>query len=140
MLCLEKAKGVAMKALAMSATSANTFLPQSTNQAVSSSNIKKVNTVSSFNIEPKIESMKQNDKKSNNNSEKMQQIEKKLNDIASSQDISVKFAYNEKLNMSYISVIDKNTGEEIRKLPSEEVMKISESMKELVGVMFDKKG
>lgn len=129
-----------MKALAMSATSANTFLPQSTNQAVSSSNIKKVNTVSSFNIEPKIESMKQNDKKSNNNSEKMQQIEKKLNDIASSQDISVKFAYNEKLNMSYISVIDKNTGEEIRKLPSEEVMKISESMKELVGVMFDKKG
>ncbi len=140
MLCLEKAKGVAMKALAMSATSANTFLPQSTNQAVSSSNIKKVNTVSSFNIEPKIESMKQNDKKSNNNSEKMQQIEKKLNDIASSQDISVKFAYNEKLNMSYISVIDKDTGEEIRKLPSEEVMKISESMKELVGVMFDKKG
>ena len=139
MLCLEKAKGVAMKALAMSATVANNFLSQSTNQAVSSSNTKEMSNAS-LNIEPKIESIKQNDKKSNGNSEKMQQIEQKLNDIASSENINVKFAYNEKLNMSYISVIDKNTGEEIRKLPSEEAMKISESMKELVGVMFDKKG
>ena len=128
-----------MKALAMSAPGANTFLPQSTSQAVSSSNTKEM-SITSLNIEPKIESIGQNDKKLNNNSEKMQQIEQKLNDIASSEDINVKFAYNEKLNMSYISVIDKNTGEEIRKLPSEEAMKISESMKELVGVMFDKKG
>jgi flagellar protein FlaG len=37
-------------------------------------------------------------------------------------------------------VTDKLTGKVIRKLPTEEAMKIKESMKDLVGVLFDKKG
>jgi len=54
--------------------------------------------------------------------------------------LDIKFAYNDKIDQVYLNVIDKNTGQIIRKLPSEDAMKISESMKDLIGTLFDKKG
>ena len=71
---------------------------------------------------------------------KPQEVTKEFNDISDSLNLDVKFAYNEKIDQVYISVTDKETGKVIRKLPTEEAMKIKESMKDLVGVLFDKKG
>ncbi len=64
----------------------------------------------------------------------------KFNKMSEELNLDVKFAYNDKIDQIYLNVIDKNTGRVIRKLPSEEAMKISESMKELVGTLMDQKG
>ncbi len=64
----------------------------------------------------------------------------KFNKMSEELNLDVKFAYNDKIDQVYLNVIDKHTGRVIRKLPSEEAMKISESMKELVGALLDKRG
>jgi len=64
----------------------------------------------------------------------------KFNEMSDKLNLDIKFAYNDKIDQVYLNVIDKNTGQIIRKLPSEEAMKISESMKDLIGTLFDKKG
>jgi len=64
----------------------------------------------------------------------------KFNKMSEDLNLDVKFAYNDKIDQIYLNVIDKHTGRVIRKLPSEEAMKISESMKELVGTLMDQKG
>ncbi len=72
--------------------------------------------------------------------EKLIESANKFNEMSESLNLDVKFAYNDKIDQVYLNVIDKNTGKIIRKLPSEEAMKISESMKDLVGALLDKKG
>ena len=67
-------------------------------------------------------------------------ISEKFNRLSEEMNLDIKFAYNDKIDQFYINVIDKNSGKVIRKLPSDEAMKIAESMKELVGTLFDKKG
>jgi len=51
----------------------------------------------------------------------------------------IEFSYNEKIDEVYITVRDKHTGKVIRKMPSEEAMKIKETMKDFVGSLFDKR-
>jgi len=71
---------------------------------------------------------------------KPDKITEEFNKLSSELNLDVKFAYNEKIDTVYINVTDKSTGRVIRKLPTEEAMKIKESMQDLVGVLFDKKG
>jgi len=72
--------------------------------------------------------------------ETLRQSAVKFNRMSEKLNLDIKFAYNEKIDQVYLNVIDKQTGQVIRKLPSEEAMKISETMKELVGNLLDKKG
>ncbi len=53
---------------------------------------------------------------------------------------SLKFGFEDKSDTYYVSVIDTNTNDVIRKFPSEDAMKLSVKMKELVGMIFDQKG
>ena len=53
---------------------------------------------------------------------------------------NITFGYNDKINQMFINVIEKSTGKVIRKFPTEEAMGLSEKMKEIVGIIFDKKG
>ncbi len=69
----------------------------------------------------------------------LKNIVDELNKISDSLNTEVKFKFNDKINEVYITVIDKKNGKVISKLPSEEAMKIKESMKELVGSLFDKR-
>ncbi len=71
---------------------------------------------------------------------KLNETTKEFNKMSDELNLDVRFAYNDKIDQFYLNVIDKSTGKIIRKLPSEEAMKISESMKDLVGTLFDKKG
>jgi flagellar protein FlaG len=52
----------------------------------------------------------------------------------------IKFSFNDKVDELVVNVVDKNTDKVIRKIPSEEALKIMEKMRELVGALFDKKG
>lgn len=70
----------------------------------------------------------------------MKQLAQDLNAVSQSLQTDVKFGYNDTLNEFFIIVTDRNTGEEIQKLPTEQAMKIKETMKEMVGSLFDVKG
>ncbi len=70
----------------------------------------------------------------------MQQLTQELNEIAQKEQLDISFGYNEKIDRVVINVTDKNTGEVIRKLPSEDAVKFAEGMKEMLGKLFDRKG
>lgn len=71
---------------------------------------------------------------------KLTQTVKDLNKQMELLDTNIKFGFNSDINLMYVDVTDKHTGETIRKIPSDEAMKLSERMKEIVGMIFDKKG
>ncbi|NPA74329.1 MAG: flagellar biosynthesis protein FlaG [Epsilonproteobacteria bacterium] len=65
---------------------------------------------------------------------------KKLNDQMDALSVNIRFGFNDKIDSMYVDVTEKSTGKLIRKIPSEETMKIAEKMKEIIGMIFDKKG
>ncbi|EJF07734.1 putative flagellar protein FlaG [Thiovulum sp. ES] len=68
--------------------------------------------------------------------EKMQNLVKSMN---TSMNEKVSFHYHEEADSMYIVVTDKKSGDEIRKIPSDEALKLSSLMKE-IGSILDKKG
>ena len=70
-------------------------------------------------------------------------LSKTVNDLNQQMDLlntNITFGYNDKINQMFINVIEKSTGKVIRKFPTEEAMSLSEKMREIVGIIFDKKG
>ncbi|TKX31384.1 FlaG family protein [Campylobacter aviculae] len=78
------------------------------------------------------------DENQQNLNEKLADITKKLNEQMDSLDTNVRFGYSDKIDSLYISVTEKNTGREIRKIPSEEAMRLAEYFKDAIGMIFDK--
>jgi len=72
--------------------------------------------------------------------EELQKLTEKLNKEMSPLNPDIKFHFNDKVDEMVVNVIDKNTDKVIRKIPSEEALKIMEKMRELIGILFDKKG
>jgi len=72
--------------------------------------------------------------------EELQKLTEQLNKEMSPLNADIKFQFNDKVNELVVNVIDKNTDKIIRKIPSEEALKIMEKMRELVGALFDEKG
>ena len=65
---------------------------------------------------------------------------KELNKQMETLDTNVTFGFNDKIDAMFVSVMEKSTGKMIRKIPTEEAMTLAERMKEIVGMIFDKKG
>ncbi|WP_087700591.1 flagellar protein FlaG [Campylobacter lari] len=78
-----------------------------------------------------------NDQDENLN-EKLKNATEKLNSQMEILGTNVRFAFNDKINEMYINVTEKDTGKLIRKIPSEEVMKLIEHFKGVIGTIFDK--
>lgn len=70
--------------------------------------------------------------------EQLKEVAQKLNDQVESLNANVRFGYNDKINLMYLSVTEKSTGKEIRQIPSEEAMRLSEHFREVIGMIFDK--
>ena len=70
----------------------------------------------------------------------LQDITDKLNKEMDPLKTSIRFGFDDKINELYISVIDTSNNQVIRKIPSEEAMRLAAKMRELVGMIFDKKG
>jgi len=70
----------------------------------------------------------------------MTKLAQQLNTVAKKENLDISFGYNKEIDRVVISVLDKNTGEVIRKLPSEDAVKFAEGVKDLLGKLFDKKG
>ena len=71
--------------------------------------------------------------------ETLKEITKSLNESIASLSTHVQFEYGEDIDGLYINVIDTNTDSIISRFPSEEAVNLSKHMKEIVGVMFDRK-
>jgi flagellar protein FlaG len=72
--------------------------------------------------------------------EKLQDLTTKLNKEMAPLNPDIKFQFNDKINELVVNVVDKHTDKVIRKIPSNEALKIMEKMRELVGALFDDKG
>ncbi|NPA29119.1 MAG: flagellar biosynthesis protein FlaG [Epsilonproteobacteria bacterium] len=70
----------------------------------------------------------------------LQEVVDKLNKEMDPLKTSIRFGFNDQVNELYVSVIDTTNNEEIRQIPSEEAMRLAAKMRELVGMIFDKKG
>ena len=63
-----------------------------------------------------------------------------LNKQMETLETNIKFGFNDKIDAMFVNVMERNTGKMIRKIPTEEAMTLAERMKEIVGMIFDKKG
>jgi flagellar protein FlaG len=70
----------------------------------------------------------------------LQDIVAQLNKEMDPLKTTIRFGFNDDVKEMYVSVIDTSNNEEIRKIPSEEAMRLAAKMRELVGMLFDKKG
>ena len=71
-------------------------------------------------------------------SKEVKEATEKLNKQMEDLGTSIRFGYNDKIGAMYVNVMEMKTGEIIRKIPTEQAMKLSEYFKEAVGVLFDK--
>ena len=72
--------------------------------------------------------------------EKLNNTVKELNSQMETLETNVTFGFNDKIDSMFVSVMERSTGKMIRKIPTEEAMTLAERMKEIVGMIFDKKG
>lgn len=76
-------------------------------------------------------------------SKKLSQVEMKrlvadLNQEMSLISTDLRFGYNDTAEMLQISIIDKKTNEIVRRFPTEEAIALMTTMKNFIGVIFDK--
>ena len=70
--------------------------------------------------------------------EKVKEATEKLNRQMEDLGTSIRFGYNDKIEAMYVNVMEMKTGDVIRKIPTEQAMKLSVYFREAVGVLFDK--
>ena len=71
--------------------------------------------------------------------EQIQDILAKANENLSSLNTNIRFGYNDKIDSMFINVTEKDTGNLIRKIPTEQAMKLTEHFRDIIGMIFDKK-
>ena len=64
---------------------------------------------------------------------------KQLNKTLEAFDTHVSLSVDEKSHQTIIKVIDNNSGKVVRQIPSEQLMRVSERITELLGVIYDEK-
>jgi flagellar protein FlaG len=70
----------------------------------------------------------------------LQNVIEELNKAMSPLNQNLQFQFNDKVNELIVQVIDKKNDIIIREFPPKEALKLMEKMRELVGLLFDKKG
>lgn len=101
---------------------------------------KVANSTQVRNIEQISDSNKVNQQSQSGSKETLKKTVDDLNDQMDILNTNISFGFNDKIDMMYIDVKEKSSGKIIRKIPTEEAMSLSEKMKEIVGMIFDKKG
>ncbi|ACZ12169.1 flagellar protein FlaG protein [Sulfurospirillum deleyianum DSM 6946] len=96
---------------------------------------------------PSTQKIEQSDKIAKSNQEiakpSSDVLNKTVNDLNEQMDkleTNIAFGFNDEISLMYVNVMEKSTGKSIRKIPTEEAMALSAKMKEIVGIIFDKKG
>ena len=71
--------------------------------------------------------------------EGLKKIVKGLNDFLQPTNTHIKFQLHEELNEYYVTVVDDQTNEVIKEIPSKKVLDMYSEMTEFMGILFDKK-
>ena len=72
--------------------------------------------------------------------EEVAQSTVKLNKVMEAFDTGMSFSYNQKLDRYQVSIINKDTGELIKKIPSDELMQLAENIQDsLSGIFVDRR-
>ncbi|MCM3162331.1 flagellar protein FlaG [Metabacillus litoralis] len=71
--------------------------------------------------------------------EKLEKVVQGMNDFLTPTTTSLKFELHDELNKYYVKVVDANTQEVIREIPSKKLLDIYASMTEFLGLAVDKK-
>ena len=70
----------------------------------------------------------------------LQKIVEELNKALNPLNTTLKFKFNDKVDELTVSVIDTKSNKVIREYPPKEALELMEKMREIVGLLFDKKG
>ena len=70
----------------------------------------------------------------------LQKLTMELNKALEPLRTSLKFHFNDKIDELTIKVVDTKSNKVIREYPSKEALELMEKMREVVGLLFDKKG
>jgi len=70
----------------------------------------------------------------------LQKIVEELNKALNPLNTTLKFKFNDKIDFLTVKVVDTKTNETIREFPPKEALRLMEKMREIVGILFDKKG
>lgn len=71
--------------------------------------------------------------------EQMQEIVDRLNDQMRENNRNLGFSVDRKINTFVVTVRDQNTGEVVRQIPNEVVVKFAHNLEDLKGLLFNKK-
>ncbi|OAS85815.1 MULTISPECIES: flagellar protein FlaG [Metabacillus] len=89
-------------------------------------------------IEPNIIA-KQNIQEKSPSKEEMERVIDGINEVLQPANTHIKFELHEKLNEYYVTVVDNNTNEIVREIPSKKWLDIYTAMTDFVGLIVDKK-
>lgn len=99
-------------------------------------------TESRIELEDKVNSPKpitKEEKLNENEKEKVAKVVDSLNDFLTPSHTSLKFEFHEKLNEYYVTLVDDNTQEVVKEIPSKKMLDVYAAMTEFIGLMIDKK-
>ena len=71
--------------------------------------------------------------------EKIEEVVKGINDFIQPINTSIQFVLHDKLNEYYVKVVDNQTDEVIKEIPTKKLMDTYAAMMEFVGLLVDKK-
>ena len=71
--------------------------------------------------------------------QKAQQMTDSMNKFLESVNTQLRFKLHDDLKEYYVTIVDSNTDEVVREIPSKKLMDIYASMKEFVGLLIDRK-
>ena len=71
--------------------------------------------------------------------ERLKEISASLNEDMNIRSKSLKFSVDDSTNRMLVKVLDKESGELIRQIPSEAILKVAHSLEALKGILFDDK-
>lgn len=87
-----------------------------------------------------VKSLDQNKQDKAEIAQKLTKTVEKLNQQMDSLGTNVQFGFNDKISILFVDVVERSTGKQIRKIPTEEAMQLTEKMQEIIGTIFDQKG
>lgn len=70
----------------------------------------------------------------------LKEVVDELNREMSPLNFGIKFGFSDEIDSMYVSVYERATDKVIRKIPSDEAIQLMAKMREIVGMIFDKKG
>ena len=70
----------------------------------------------------------------------LQKVVDELNKVMNPLNENLKFQFNNKVDELIVKVVDTKENKVIREFPPKEALRLMEKMRELVGLLFDKKG